>query len=154
MKRSIWCKMVCGLAAAVVVVAWCSEGLAQPIIRVYAPRVVLHHPVYRPAVVRPVYPVVYQQPVVAYTAPSNPAPAPLSVTVINPASTGATLTFRVNGIPYVLTPGAQRDLQFGGPRMLEFDRGGSFGVARLALDDGVYVFAATDHGWGLRHRSY
>jgi len=156
MKRSNRCKMVCGLAAAVVVVAWCSEGLAQPIVKVYAPIVVRHYPVYRPVVVRPypVRPVIYQQPVVVYSAPSNPAPAPLSVTVVNPASTGATLSFRVNGIAHVLAAGTQRDLQFGGPRTLEFDRSGGFGLTRLSLQDGVYTFAATDNGWGLRYRPY
>jgi len=156
MKRSC-SKMVCGLAAAVVLMAWCSEGLAQPIVRVYAPVVVRSYPVYRPVVVRPypVRPVIYQQPVVVYTAPSNPAPAPLSVTVVNPESTGAMLSFRINGIAYTLAPGTQRDLHFGGPRTLELDRGGNLGLVRRALVyDGVYTFAATDQGWGLRFRPY
>jgi len=161
MKRSNVCKMVCGLVAAVVVMTWCSEGLAQVVVRVGGPVVVRHYPVYRPVVVRPVQPVIYQQPVVyrqpvvVYSAPSNPAPAPLSITMVNPESTGATLSFRINGTTFVLAPGSQRDLHFGGPRTLEFDRGGGFGLTRRALlQDGVYTFAATDNGWGLRYRPY
>ena len=50
----------------------------------------------------------------------------------------------------MLSPGAQQELYFAGPRTAEFDRGGEFGVARCLLQDGAYTFAATDRGWTLR----
>ena len=65
------------------------------------------------------------------------------------------LSFRINGIAYTLAPGTQRDLHFGGPRTLEFDRGAGFGLTRRAVvHDGVYTFAATENGWGLRFHPY
>jgi len=155
MKRSTCLKLSCGLAAALVVVAWCSEGAAYPYVVVVRPPVAIRPmPLYRPVVVRsyPVYPVVYREPAVVYT-PSNPAPAPIYVTLVNPESTGATLSFTIRGTRYVLEPGARQALQFGGPRTVEFDRGGSFGIARYALTDGVFAFTATDRGWTLRRWS-
>ena len=155
MKRSTCLKLSCGLAAALVAVAWCSEGAAYPpFVVVRSPVVVRPYPAYRPVVVRsyPVYPVVYREPAVVYT-PANPAPAPIYVTLVNPASTGTTLSFTIRGTRYVLEPGARQELHFGGPRTIEFDRGDSFGIARYALRDGVYAFTATDHGWALRRWS-
>jgi hypothetical protein len=36
---------------------------------------------------------------------------------------------------------------------LTFDRGGSFGTARVLLRDGVYRFVSTDRGWLLRREA-
>lgn len=154
MKRSTCLKLACGVVAALVLAAWCSEGAAQRIVVVRPPVVVRPLPVYRPVVVRPypVYQTVYREPVVVYT-PANPAPTPISVTLINPASNGTMLSFTIRGTRYTLEPGARRDLYFGGPRTIEFDRGEDFGIARYALQSGVYAFTATDHGWALRRWS-
>ena len=156
MKRSTCSKLLCGVAAALVVALWCGEVAAQHhhhMVVVRPPVVFRPIPVYRP-VVRPypVYPVVYREPAVIYT-PSNPAPAPIYVTLVNPESTGATLSFTIRGTQYVLEPGARQSLQFGGPRTVEFDRGDSLGIARYALTDGVFAFTATDRGWTLRRWS-
>jgi hypothetical protein len=158
MKRSTGLKLMCGLAAAIVVAAWCSEAVAYPPFVVVRPPVVVRpYPVYSPVVVRsyPVYPVVYREPAVIYSVPSaNPAPAPIHVTLVNPESTVTTLSFTIRGTRYVLAPGAQQELQFGGPRSVEFDRGDSFGVARYPLVyDGLYAFTATERGWTLRRLS-
>jgi len=134
------------------VVACCNVAEAQP------PVVVIRRPVVRPAityparVVRtyPVHPFVYRNPVVVQTVVANPDPIPVHATVLNPEETGVTLRFTVRGIRYVLAPGAQQDLYLPGPRSIEFDRGGSFGVGRRILLDGAYAFAATDQGWTLR----
>ena len=151
MKRSTCLKVSCGLAALVAVV-WCSEASAQ----YYRPFVVVRPPVavYRPVVVRsyPVYPVVYREPAVVYTAP-NPAPMPISVTLVNPPSTGTPLSFTIRGTQYTLEPGARQELHFGGPRTIEFDRGAPYGIARISLTEGVFAFTATDHGWTLRRWS-
>ncbi len=160
MKRSTCLKVSFGAAAALVAVAWCSEASAQYF---YRPVVVVRRPVavYRPAIVvppapvvvrsYPVYPVVYREPVV-YTAP-NPAPMPISVTLVNPSSTGTPLSFTIRGTQYTLEPGARQELHFGGPRTIEFDRGVPYGIARMSLTEGVFAFTATDHGWTLRRWS-
>ena len=158
MKRSTCLKVSCGLAALVAVV-WCSKASAQ----YYRPVVVVRPPVavYRPVVVRPapmvvrsypVYPVVYREPAVVYTAP-NPAPMPISVTLVNPPRTGTPLSFTIRGTQYTLEPGARQELHFGGPRTIEFDRGAPYGIARMSLTEGVFAFTATDHGWTLRRWS-
>ena len=155
MKRSTCVKLACGVVAALVVAAWCGEAAAQHFhhhgVVIGAPIVVRPVPVYRPVVVRsyPVYPVVYREPAVVYTS-SNPAPLPVSVTLVNPSSTGTTLSFTIRGTRYELEPGARQSLHFGSPRTIEFDRGEGFGIARYALADGVFAFTATDHGWALR----
>ena len=158
MKRSTCLKVSFGVAAALVAVAWCSEASAQ--FYYYRPAVVVRPPVavYRPLVVRPapvvvrsypVYPVVYNEPAAVYTAP-NPAPMPISVTLVNPASTGTPLSSTIRGTQYTLEPGARQALHFGGPRTIEFDRGAPYGIARMSLTEGVFAFTATDHGWTLR----
>ena len=153
MKRSSCSKLLCGLAAAIVVIAWCAEGVAHPPVVVVRPSVVIRpRPVYPTTVVRsyPVSPALYRQPVVVNAVAANPVPRPIHVTVLNPEETGVPLSFTVRGIRYVLYPGAQQELNLPGVRMVEFDRGGPFGVGRHLLQDGTYSFAATDLGWTLR----
>ena len=157
MKRSIWCKLACGAAVAVVGLAACSEAWAQPrVVRVYPPMyppIVRPYHVHPPVIVQP--PIVYRQPVVVYAGvAANPAPAPIDATVVNPAGSGATLSFTIHGVRYLLAPGTQQTLHFAGPRTVEFDRGGEFGIARYSLRTGVYTFAATDRGWTLQFRPY
>jgi hypothetical protein len=162
MKRSTSSKLVCGLAAAVVLGAACSDGKAAPPphIKVYPTKTytpVVVRPLPPPVVVSsyPVYPV--YRPTVVYREPvfvSNPAPAPIDVTIVNPESTGTTLSFAINGVRYTMDPGTERQLQFSGPRMIQFDRGGSFGLARLPLRNGVYTFIAADRGWALQREAY
>jgi hypothetical protein len=152
-KRSNGLMLLCGLVAATVAMAWCVEAKAYPPVVVWrAPVVIRSYPLYPPTVVRsyPQSPVYYRQPVVVDTVAANPAPQPIQVTVVNPEATGVTLSFTVRGTRYVLSPGAQQDLFLSGPRIVEFDRGGSFGVGRRLLTDGSYAFAATDLGWTLR----
>jgi hypothetical protein len=162
MKRSTSYKLVCGLAAAVVLGAACSDGKAAPppYIKVYPAKIytpVVVRPMMPPPVVvrsYPVYPayrptVVYREPVIV----ANPAPAPIDVTIVNPESTGTTLSFTISGVRYTLVPGSEQQLHFGGPRMITFDRGSSFGLARLPLRDGVYTFIAAERGWGLQYEA-
>jgi hypothetical protein len=125
--------------------------MAQPLLRVYPrPVVVRPYPVATRIVVSPTPTVVYRQPVIYATLPANPAPAPICVTILNPEESGATLSFQINGTRYVLSPGTEREMHFGGPRTLEFDRGGGFGTARVLLREGAYRFVSTDRGWVLR----
>jgi hypothetical protein len=152
MKTANLCRLACGVAAAMVVMLWCSTGAAQHLLHPGHH----HHPavVRPPVVIRPysvVQPAIYTQPVVVYSTPSvNPLPAPISVTIVNPLSTGATLNYTISGTRYTLAAGNQQAMTFGGPRTLEFDRGGGYGIARTTLRSGLYTFVATDRGWTLR----
>jgi len=172
MKRFTLLKLVCGLSVAVVVTMVCSKhAIAWPnllVIRpithhhmthhhghahVVRPIVVVRPSLYRPALSPPI--------VVANPAPvvvvSNPAPIVLSmrnIAVVNPQGTGATLNFTVDGARCELAPGMRQELSSPQTRLIEFDRGGSFGQARYTLSEGLYSFAATDKGWDLIQAAY
>lgn len=155
MKTFACGKLVSGLLVAVAGATWCGSAMAQPFPHHHHhyPYVVgvRPYPIVAPVVVTP--PVtysVYRAPVIYTAPPANPAPAPICVTIVNPEGSTATLSFRINGTRYVLSPGAEQELHFGGPRTLEFDRGDEFGTARVLLRDGTYRFISTDHGWALR----
>jgi hypothetical protein len=112
---------------------------------------------YRPVVVvrTPVYPVVSESAVTTYAVtPSNPVPASISVAVLNPTETGATLGFTIGGEQYNLSPGLRQDFQLAGPQAIQFDRGGSFGTASYPLSEGLYKFKATEAGWDLERLPY
>ena len=151
-----WCAKLCGVAAVAVAVAWGSVGSAKPAVGgfIQVGPVTIgkgpigypypypypnHHQVYRPLVV-------VSNPAV------NPLPAAVAVTIVNPAESGATLAFRLGGSQYSLAPGSQTDLTLTGAKVIEFDRGGSFGTARFMLYGGVYKFAMTDQGWTLQQQ--
>jgi hypothetical protein len=81
---------------------------------------------------------------------ANPLPqAQAPAEVVNPATTGVTLSFNVNGQAYSLAPGMKQDLTISPGDTVSFDRGGSFGAATYSLNPAIYTFAATNNGWEL-----
>jgi hypothetical protein len=109
--------------------------------------VFVSHPraVVRPTVV--VHPPVVVNPVVV-TNP--PACVPASIRIVNPATTGTTLSYTLNGQQFGLQPGSVE--QVGTVSVIEFDRGNGLGTARYTLDGGTYTFTAGSHGgWDLVH---
>jgi hypothetical protein len=126
-----------------------------------------------------VYPAPVMQPVLpayaapAYTpAPSAPAPAATppaaqwttrtepranalptataTVTVRNPSASGGPVAFVVDEAREVTLQAGQTQTLSSQPRyIVEFDRGGDFGVARKTLTSGAYEFQVTDRGWDL-----
>jgi hypothetical protein len=76
------------------------------------------------------------------------------VAVINPVETGVTLQFLVDGQLKSLPCGSRLELAAAQPRVVDFDRGESFGRARYSLDDGLYTFTATEQGWELYGTEY
>jgi len=163
-----YCKVLCGLMAAVVVAACCSAAFAghhgrgavivgapvyslpPPITIVPPPRVYVSYP-----------PTVYYSPLPANPAPAvmvNPvvytAPVSRGIAVVNPATSGVTLSFRVDGTAFQLAPGARQELAHSQPRMIEFDRGGAFGSAKYQLIEGIFTFQATDKGWDVYKQPY
>ncbi len=69
--------------------------------------------------------------------------------VVNPASTGVTLSFTVNSQSFSLASGMKQDLTISPGDAISFDRGGSLGTATYSLNPAIYTFAATSNGWEL-----
>lgn len=165
MKRSNWVKLVVfGLVGAVVLVGYCRESSAHPSPFPHVHphpgghhhHTGFHHPM-PPVVVRyaPTYPVVVRPPVQVYSVlPSNPAPVILRVAIVNPAATGTTLSFTIDGERYDLASGARQEMRLAGIRTIEFDRGPSLGQVSYSLYEGVYTFKATPAGWDLQRQPY
>jgi len=82
------------------------------------------------------------------------------IVLLSPAKTGKPSTdaallirYLVDGKPYRMPAGYQQKLAQAG-RIVEFDRGGSFGRARYRLDEGTYFFAVTKKGWDLFRKTF
>ena len=71
------------------------------------------------------------------------------IRILNPASSRATLSYTLNGVVYRIQPGESQDLREDRAWVIEFNRGGNFGLARYGLETGLYSFSVTDHGWEL-----
>jgi hypothetical protein len=67
--------------------------------------------------------------------------------------TGLSVTYVLAGTSYGLTTGNAHKYQLAQAAIIEFDRGGSFGLARYTLAPGTYEFSVTDKGWDLRSRA-
>jgi hypothetical protein len=81
----------------------------------------------------------------------NPAFSGLPIKIVNPASSGVTLTYTLNGAAYSIPPGFSQTLVADRLWTIQFSRGAGFGDARYGLDSGVYTFGSSDHGWELYH---
>jgi hypothetical protein len=110
--------------------------------------IILPHPHYPHPVVSPV--VVVRPPVVVrpVVVVNPPACVPASIRIVNPATTGATLSYTLNGQQFGLQPGSMEEV--GTASVIEFDRGNRLGIARYTLDGGTYTFTAgSNGGWDL-----
>jgi hypothetical protein len=74
---------------------------------------------------------------------------PESITILNPPETRRTVGYALDSAQYSLDS-AQTQVYDGGPRLITFDRGGSYGQAQYTLQPGTYRFVATDRGLDLR----
>jgi len=87
--------------------------------------------------------------------PANPLPmVARSIAIVNPAETGVTLQFLVDGQLKSLPSGSRLELTAVQAGVLDYDRGGSFGKTRLVMADGIYTFAGTERGWTLNQTPY
>jgi hypothetical protein len=156
--KTVSSRVLCGLLAVAVVAVLCS-GVAHAApppwkVVVYPKAIpVLPHKVYVPYTP----PVVYQ-PVLRNPTPTvymaNPILVSQGIAVVNPADSGVTLRFRVDGVAHQLEAGTRQELEHSRVRIIEFDRGGSFGLARYRLTEGDYNFRLTDQGWTLQRKPY
>jgi len=89
----------------------------------------------------PIVPVVPVDPVYV-------GPRPV-ITLLNPAGTGASLSYTLGAAQYVIAAGETATFE-DGTQEIAFDRGRSFGEAHYTLLPGAaYKFVSTDHGWDL-----
>lgn len=63
------------------------------------------------------------------------------------------MNYNVNQSPFEMKPEYTQNLG-AGEWLVEFDRGGSFGLARYTLTEGYYEFTATEKGWDLFKQSF
>lgn len=63
------------------------------------------------------------------------------------------MNYNVNQSPFEMKPEYTQNLG-SGEWLVEFDRGGSFGLARYTLTEGYYEFTATEKGWDLYKQSF
>lgn len=99
-------------------------------------------------------------PIVTNVAPVQPTSAPAlasvdnQVLVINPATTGATVSFLIDQTPHSLAAGQELPLTGRSSWPIVFDRGAPYAPARYTLTAGSYTFIATTTGWDLRSKTY
>jgi hypothetical protein len=85
------------------------------------------------------------------TASNSVAAAPLQIW--NSAGHQVPVAFLADGQQVALSDGQSHTFYGGGARLVEFDRGGDFGTARVELSSGQYEFVITGRGWDLVPRS-
>ncbi len=87
--------------------------------------------------------------------PTNPPPAALMrIAIVNPTDNEVTLHFLLDGQPQTLEAGMRIDYTVTRPVLIKFSRGAQFGVGRYRLDEHLYKFRSTDHGWELYRSPY
>lgn len=80
----------------------------------------------------------------------KPVPVVLpKLLVVNPAETGGTVFYLVDGEVHSLAPGETLTLEEGRNHKIEFHRGEGFGDAEVMLSTGIYHFQVDSNGWNL-----
>lgn len=113
----------------------------------YAPRYVYVEPA---PVVRERVTYVERAPAVARVEPPL---ADTLITVQNAAGKSVAVTFLVDAQDVALRDGEVRSFTGRASRVVEFDRGNDFGIARYDLGPGDYEFVITASGWDLQRRA-
>lgn len=80
----------------------------------------------------------------------NGPDAPARITLVNPAGSGASVTYTLNGFRYTMRPGQTQTITADRAWTIIFGRGSRFGSARYSLSAGTYIFGVTNRGWELR----
>jgi hypothetical protein len=71
------------------------------------------------------------------------------ITIDNPATNTATLSYTLDGNAYTIPPGYSQDLHEDRAWVIQFSRGTNLDQARYGLQSGLYSFTITDRGWEL-----
>ena len=71
------------------------------------------------------------------------------ITISNPATNTATLSYTLDGNAYTIPPGYSQELRADRAWVVQFSRGENSEQARYGIQSGRYTFTSTDHGWEL-----
>jgi len=71
------------------------------------------------------------------------------ITISNPATNTATLSYTLDGNAYTIPPGYSQELREDRSWVIQFSRGANLEQARYGIQSGLYTFTSTDHGWEL-----
>ncbi len=80
-------------------------------------------------------------------------PVTSGIYLVNPTGSGANVRYFVNGREYTMEPGMSQKIP-SGDWVVEFDRGGNFGMASYSMQDGTYYFTPSERGWELFHQRF
>jgi hypothetical protein len=72
-----------------------------------------------------------------------------SITITNPATNFATLSYTLDGRAYTIPPGYRQELREDRAWVIQFSRGAKRDQVQYSLQSGQYSFTNTDHGWEL-----
>ena len=84
---------------------------------------------------------------------TEPPLADTLITVQNAAGKSVAVTFLMDAQDVALRDGEVRSFTGRTSRVVEFDRGNDFGIARYDLGPGDYEFVITANGWDLQRRA-
>lgn len=87
--------------------------------------------------------------------PADPATGPIAsgqIMLANP--TAETVNYNLNQEPQQMSTDFEQTLDAGTSWLIEFDRGGDFGMARYTLIEGYYYFKITEQGWDLVRKTF
>jgi hypothetical protein len=71
------------------------------------------------------------------------------ITINNPATNNAALSYTLDGDTYTILPGYVQDLREDRAWVIRFSRSANGDKAQYSLQSGTYAFTSTDHGWEL-----
>jgi hypothetical protein len=68
------------------------------------------------------------------------------IKIVNPAESGVTLSYSLDGSDFTMAPGSSQEFQEDRAWAIQFSRGAGLDQARYGLQSGVYTFGRTDRG--------
>ena len=73
------------------------------------------------------------------------------ISIINPATNTATLSYSLGGDTFTIPPGYHQNFHEDRARTIRFSPGANRDEVQYRLHTGLYTFTSTDHGWELYH---
>jgi hypothetical protein len=73
------------------------------------------------------------------------------ITITNPATNTATLSYSLGGDTFTIPPGYRQNFHEDCARAIRFSPGANRDEVQYRIHTGLYTFTSTDHGWELYH---
>jgi hypothetical protein len=73
------------------------------------------------------------------------------ISIINPATNTATLSYSLGGDTFTIPPGYRQNFHEDRARAIRFSPGANRDEVQYRLHTGLYTFTSTEHGWELYH---